>query len=905
MILKRTPHSRLQTDRECRLFMLLAPSSPTSLSKRPRVDEYTPDKNGNFLPPSIVEEWGACFKCHKPGHFARDCTFRSRVFVGKYATTCPLCGDNMLGKELVYEDAGVMCARCRVGESIVHHDKVRKTLAFNDAEVPGPPAAEKTDQEKVRECVESSDEHIGVEARAGSGKTHLICCEAKRANGRGERILALTLNRDAAIELRSRGLKEARTFHSLGFAAWKRAQQQRMSVVEADEDEAATAKNDGEALDAGTAYMKSKLLLRHLYPRPSDAPKRQRLSLEVVLFESFVVELVALAKAAAVGICDPDGSEPYPDKWSTWKRLERKFGSGKRIEGTLKKKLAAARRAEATRRWPTAVARLQAGIGLAREVFAASITSATASDLDGVAKLYMSDRKGYTLPLLDYGDMIYMPLYEALSFDPVEEDEPPLAWLYVDEAQDTSRARRLMCSALINENDGARLFAVGDSMQALYGFSGADTDALAQMFEAFSCQPFTLPVCRRCPATHVALANGVIEKVGGGVPMQPLAGAPPGHIHRGGDFMQFPLESSALVTSARPRCGAQPPQDNSRAILARRNAPLLAMLYCLAARGIACAMAGRDQLAARLKKATDELRRQVGATASLISLVQELPSYVQRQREARADSADDADEYPIQDVADCIETVVQQLHERRASPPPTVDDLLEELGARFSSASRPMPPDAARQAVTLTTVHKAKGREWQWVYVLQPEELPLPFVVSAGGTWQARQEYNVEYVALTRSKLHLVFLRNLELDGSGTSTRRALDALFAPGANAPRRPAAAEHGHWNDAYRQYWRERRQEERAATDAEWEGEGGEEASMSVAAARQQLRLPELPAAITLASVRKAYLDEAKRAHPDKVSRGLTAPHYEAAIVAAEKEMKLLNLAREVLSRESARE
>ena len=92
------------------------------------------------------------------------------------------------------------------------------------------------------------------------------------------------------------------------------------------------------------------------------------------------------------------------------------------------------------------------------------------------------------------------------------------------------------------------------------------------------------------------------------------------------------------------------------------------------------------------------------------------------------------------------------------------------------------------------------------------------------------------------------------------------------------------------------------------------------MSVAAARQRLGLPELPAVITLADVSKAFRGEAKRAHPDKVGRKVAFPAYEAAIAAAsadrrmkaseadmkatEADMKLLSLAREVLARELAR-
>ena len=46
-------------------------------------------------------------------------------------------------------------------------------------------------------------------------------------------------------------------------------------------------------------------------------------------------------------------------------------------------------------------------------------------------------------------------------------------------------------------------------MQALYGWAGADPDALQQLFHRFAVREFHLPVCRRCPTSHVELANRV------------------------------------------------------------------------------------------------------------------------------------------------------------------------------------------------------------------------------------------------------------------------------------------------------------------------------------------------------------------------------------------------------------
>ena len=59
-------------------------------------------------------------------------------------------------------------------------------------------------------------------------------------------------------------------------------------------------------------------------------------------------------------------------------------------------------------------------------------------------------------------------------------------------------------------------------------------------------------------------------------------------------------------------------------------------------------------------------------------------------------------------------------------------------------------------AVTLSTVHRAKGLEAERVIILRPDLLPL----AVERTWEKVQERNVKYVALTRSKRELIFAEN-------------------------------------------------------------------------------------------------------------------------------------------------
>ena len=59
-------------------------------------------------------------------------------------------------------------------------------------------------------------------------------------------------------------------------------------------------------------------------------------------------------------------------------------------------------------------------------------------------------------------------------------------------------------------------------------------------------------------------------------------------------------------------------------------------------------------------------------------------------------------------------------------------------------------------AVTLTTVHQAKGLEWDTVFVIGMAEGRFPSFQSLDSTFDTEEERRLFYVAATRAKRHLV-----------------------------------------------------------------------------------------------------------------------------------------------------
>ena len=329
----------------------------------------------------------------------------------------------------------------------------------------------------------------------------------------------------------------------------------------------------------------------------------------------------------------------------------------------------------------------------------ASIASATATRIElpsrgqvSALKSSLPRAKGSKLPMVDFADYLYMPLLERLNLDPEADDERPLAWIFGDEQQDNSRVRMLMLSAL-QESSAARcrVCLVGDDMQALYGWAFAMNDALEQQRRLFTpCKRLELPVCRRCPTSHIALANEVMQKAaerdrrsaGAGEappPMEPMQAAPgaiEGQIFRKQTFKSFPLRSTALVPASASRAAAGQSAASSAgrrkgtAILARRNAPLLALLYSLARRGIPCRMLGRAPLSRKLLALLRQLSIDGRACATLDEVETALDGHVRREAERRDEQEGGGAEYATADLAECVRTLLGVVREERAQARP-------------------------------------------------------------------------------------------------------------------------------------------------------------------------------------------------------------------------------------------
>jgi len=313
--------------------------------------------------------------------------------------------------------------------------------------------------------------------------------------------------------------------------------------------------------------------------------------------------------------------------------------------------------------------------------------------------------------------------------------------LFVDEAQDMNPLQFAFFEALRGDNKD--VFVVGDPLQAIYGWNGADPELFLRLPDVlpqatllalpnnYRCTPQVLAVAAQV-ATHDGAEPNVRSRRSSGLPVQYIE-------------VDDEVDEFMLVVNAAHRhiqTGIEP----SFAVLARTNAVLERIGESLRANGVP--VASRRASAMR-NNAIDEVaecrnRHDLGVWAADVIV-----------------ESSDPDE---RIVAEQVQAYL------RSSTQGQVDG---RSAAAFLRASHTAPE---RFGVELLTFHSAKGREFQTVFIVGAEQGLLPHS-SAKSQAQLREEARLAYVACTRAADRLVIVRARKRNMRNTSPSAFFSAL--------------------------------------------------------------------------------------------------------------------------------
>jgi DNA helicase-2/ATP-dependent DNA helicase PcrA len=312
--------------------------------------------------------------------------------------------------------------------------------------------------------------------------------------------------------------------------------------------------------------------------------------------------------------------------------------------------------------------------------------------------------------IIDFDDMLHAPLVAGVRM--FEND-----WGVIDEAQDTNKARRAMARKMLRA--GGRSVWVGDRAQAIYGFSGADADAVDQIIRDFNCATLPLTVTFRCPKAVVAMAQEVVSHI------QAHESAPEG--------VTRTIEEKNLLNETLL------PTD---AILCRKTKPLVETAYSLIRNKIACHVEGKD-IGLGLLKLVNRYQAK-----SLDQLRDKLDTYAERECEKLKAKGKETQAEALMDRVETVKVI--------ADGAKTVAELRQRISDMFYDSDSGEKEAKQKPSLTLSTCHKAKGREWPRVFVLGRNVwMPSPW---ARSEWSKVQELNLIYVAYTRAQQELVLI---------------------------------------------------------------------------------------------------------------------------------------------------
>lgn len=308
---------------------------------------------------------------------------------------------------------------------------------------------------------------------------------------------------------------------------------------------------------------------------------------------------------------------------------------------------------------------------------------------------------------IDFDDQICYPYYHG--FDVQKFD-----YMIVDEAQDLSPNKL----ELVMRGAGKHFVCVGDPLQAIYGFCGADSESMNKIVEKFNPEVMSLPVTYRCGKNIVAEVHA--RKV---CPSDFQAGET-NHDGEVRTVQQMIFEREVKVKDF---------------VLCRCSAPLVSECFNLIKRGIRSQIIGRD-IGKKLATLAEKINEKAPTSPhenEIVSFCEKMTKYEEIEvRKLRAQEKEAAAE-SLEDQIDCLRVFLDNSK--------TYAEMQGKITAMFDDNMNP-------HAVMFSTIHKAKGLEAEVVWALscksrQPKKEK-----------QIQEERNLIYVQITRAKMQFNYV---------------------------------------------------------------------------------------------------------------------------------------------------
>ncbi len=310
----------------------------------------------------------------------------------------------------------------------------------------------------------------------------------------------------------------------------------------------------------------------------------------------------------------------------------------------------------------------------------------------------------------------------------VELDRITKNVLVLDEAQDMDKDEFALVTALMERNEDMRVIAVGDDDQNIYEFRGADSKYMAELITYPNARKYELTENYRSCQRVVRIANEFIKGLPNRIKCEEISAVKE---EKGG--VMFIRVKSSLEMSALHVFSQTWAKENTTAILTTTNEQAFLLVALLRQRGIK----------ARLIQSME--RFSVANVAEIRFFMNEVKKDCPVISEEDWNRAWDALKRVFarsENLEACINLLVQFEKENRKKYYTDLESFLREV--RFEDFY-----NCSKGEVCVSTIHKAKGREFDDVYMLV-----------TGYKVMSEQQRRSIYVGITRSRRNLYILHN-------------------------------------------------------------------------------------------------------------------------------------------------
>lgn len=316
---------------------------------------------------------------------------------------------------------------------------------------------------------------------------------------------------------------------------------------------------------------------------------------------------------------------------------------------------------------------------------------------------------------IDYTDMVWLPNVLNLTTKYNLHD-----WIFIDEAQDTSIAEQELVERCFRR--GTKFVAVGDSFQQINIWAGSTEEAIERFQKHPNTITYKLPISYRCPKKVIELAKQYSDNI--------------------------VAYENAIEGEVNYDVSIYEPKNNDM-VLCRTTAPLIELHLNYLRCNKKSFIRGSENIKERFTDLINSTQctlidKNCITSDGLVSKLYTLLFDEIEKLKLNGLNEDDAITHPsVLQLYDDIEAICV-LSEGLTN----TDDLLSKISTVFMGDEN--------DAIVLSTVHKAKGLEADNIFIYYPSLMPLKLATK---DWEIKTEDNLIYVAYTRAKKTLNFMK--------------------------------------------------------------------------------------------------------------------------------------------------